>query len=187
MISLLITTWQVLRSRVHVNLFRYGIDVHQPLQASHHLRWEDITGISFATIQDSLWGRTLRTRHRLTIFLMEGKPIKLDHRVDKLLELTTRLKANLYPRLLPGLRARFQSGHQLTFGPISMQSNAIMIRDRKIPWDHVSHITVSDGKLIVETHIQGSDHLYSTRIPIIKIPNLELLLQVLQRGLNQQL
>ena len=187
LVTLFVTAWQVFHARVRVNLFRYGIEVHLPRQASQALRWEDITGIASATIQDSIWGRTLRTRHRLTIYLTKGKPITLDDRVDNLLELTTRLKANLYPRLLPGFRTRFQAGQPLTFGPVSIQSNSILIRKRQIPWEHVYRITVLAGHLVVETRTQESDHSKSLRVPVIQIPNLELLLQVLQRGVNQQL
>jgi hypothetical protein len=181
LVTLFVTAWQVYYARVRVNLFRYGIEVHLPRQASQALRWEDITGIASATIHDGIWGRILRTRHRLTIYLSKGKPITLDDRVDNLLELTTRLKANLYPRLLPGFRTRFQAGQPLTFGPVSVQSNSILIRKKQIPWEHVYRITVLAGHLVVETRTQESDHSKSLRMPVIQIPNLELLLQVLQR------
>ena len=185
-ITLIVTAWQVFQTRVRVDLFRYGIEVHLPRQASQTLRWEDITGIASTTIQDSIWGRVLRTRHRLIIHLTQGKPITFDDRVDKLLELTTRLKANLYPRLLPGFRTRFQAGQQLTFGPISIQSSSIKIRERQLPWEYVNRITVLAGHLVIETRTEKSEHPKSLRVPVIQIPNLELLLQVLQRGLNQQ-
>jgi len=185
--TLLITVWQVFRTRGRVNLYRYGISTHLPLQPSRSLRWEEITGIASATIQDSLWGHTLRTRHQSTIFPTQGMPITLDNHLGNLLELTTRLKANLYPRLLPGLRTRYQTGHQLNFGPISIHLKSVTIRDRQIPWEQVSHITVLSGHLIVETHDHVSDHSNNIRIPGNQIPNLELLLQVLQRGLNEQL
>jgi hypothetical protein len=187
LVTLIVTAWQVFQTRVRVYLFRYGIEVHFPRQASQTLRWEDIAGIASATIQDSIRGHVYRTRHRLTIHLTQGKPITFDDRVDYLLELTTRLKANLYPRLLPGFRTRFQEGQQLTFGPVSIQSSSIKIRERQFPWEHVNRITVLAGHLVIETHTQESEQPKSLRIPVIQIPNLELLFQVLQRGLNQQL
>ncbi len=186
-ITLLITVWQAVRSRLNVILYRYGIEVHLVLKASSSYRWEEITGISSITIQDSLFGKILRTRHLVTIFLVQGDPIRLDDRIGNLLELVTRLKANLYPRLLPGLRSRFQQGQQLAFGPLSIQSHAIYIRGQQIPWDNVSFITVNSGHLLVETLEQGSEQPKKIRISIQQIPNLELLLQVLQRGLSQSL
>jgi hypothetical protein len=186
-LTIMVTVWQVLNARVRVNLFRYGIEVHIPFRTPLSLRWEDITGIASATIQDKLWGHILRTRHQLTIFLTQGKPITLDDHIHSLSEMTTRIKANLYPRLLPGYRARFQAGESLRFGPLSIQANTLSIRNRQIPWVKVTHITVSAGHLVVETHEQGSEHKKNIRIPITQIPNLELLFQVLQRGLNQQL
>jgi hypothetical protein len=185
-LTLLVTAWQVIKARVRVDLFRYGIEVHRLFRTPHSLRWEDITGITSATIQDKLWGYTLRTRLQLMIFITQGKPITFDDQIDNITELTTRIKANLYPRLLPGFRARFQAGQTLSFGPLSIQSNTLIIRNRQIPWEKVTHITVSAGHLVVETHGQGSEHKKNIRIPITQIPNLELLFQVLQRGLSQQ-
>jgi hypothetical protein len=186
-VTLIVTAWQVFQTRVRVYLFRYGIEVHLPRQAPQTLRWEDITGIASATIQDCIWGRAFRTRHRLTIHLTQGKPLTFDDRVDNLLELTTRLKANLYPRLLPGFRIRFQAGQQLAFGPVSIQASSIMIRERQHSWEYVNRITILAGNLVIETRIHESGNLKSFRLPVIQIPNLELLFQVLQRGLNQQL
>jgi hypothetical protein len=184
LITLLVTVWQVFRARVSVILYRYGMDVHIPFRSTHSLRWEDITGIASGNIQDSLWGHIYRTRHHLTVFLTQGKPIALDDRIDNLLEMTTRIKANLYPRLLPGYRTRFKAGKKLDFGPLSIQSNAITLHNKLIPWENVKNITVSAGFLVVETADQRPNYVKSTRIPIIHIPNLELLLQVLQQGLN---
>jgi hypothetical protein len=186
-ITLIISIWQVLRSRIWVNLFQYGISVHLPINSSYSLRWEEITGIASATIQDILLGHILRTHHRLSILLHNGKPIILDDRLDNLLEFTTRLKANLYPRLLPGYRTRFQNGDQLDFGPLSIQSKVLLIRGKELTWDQVNRITVSVGNLIIETQDPRTEHLKNIRIPVTDIPNLELFLQVIQQGMNKSL
>jgi len=88
--------------------------------------------------------------------------------------------------LLPGFRARFQAGQQLIFGPVSIQSSFIKIRERQLPWENVNRITVFAGHLVIETRTQESENPKSFRLPAAQIPNLELLFQVLQRGLNQQ-
>jgi hypothetical protein len=183
--TLLLTIWQIFRTRVMVNLYRYGIETKLPQHPIQALRWEEISGIAVATIQDRMWGITLHIHHRITIQLNQHKPISLDDRIENLLELATRLKANLYPRLLPGLRARFKAGQALSFGPISIHANYIDIREKHIPWELVSRITVVSGHLIVDTHNQKSDHPKNIRVPIHLIPNLELLFQVLQRGLSE--
>ena len=183
--TILITTWQILRAQIRVTLFRYGTEVHLPYQAPQIMRWDDFTGISSITIQDKFLNRTLRTRHQLKIFLTHGKPITLDDRIGNLLELITRLKANLYPRLLPGFRARFKEGRHLSFGPISVQTDNITIREKQISWEYISRITVIAGYVIVEMNEQWPGHPKRFRLPVIQIPNLELLLQILQRSLNQ--
>jgi hypothetical protein len=185
-ITLLITAWQIFRTRTRVILFRYGVQIHTPFRKPYSLHWENITGVASATIQDSLWGRILRIHHRLTMFTTLGKPITLDDRIDNLLELITRIKANLYPRLLPGLRAQYKAGQKLIFGPLSIHKYAITVRDKQIPWEAVNHITMSAGLLVVETRNQEAGKVKITRIPVMYIPNLELLLQIIQWDQNQQ-
>lgn len=186
-LTLCLTIWQAFRTHVGISLFQYGIEVKLPRHPKFIKRWDEITGIVSATIQDRFLGYTIRTHHRLTIMLSHGKPITLDDRVGSLLEMATRLKANLYPRLLPGLHARFQFGQALSFGPISIQLKYLGIRERQIPWEHVGRITVLSGHLIVDTDNNTPDHLKKYRVPIYQIPNLELLFQVLQRGLTEQI
>lgn len=186
-ITLSLTTWLVLRARVKVDIHQYGIEVILPPHSSRSIRWEEINGITSAIIQDTLWGHTFRTRHQITIELILGNVITLDDRFKNLLELTTRLKANLYPRLLPGLRTRFQSGQSLKFGPISIHLNHISVREKQISWENIDRITVLSGHLIINMHKQASVHPKKIREPVNKIPNLELLMQILQRGINEQL
>jgi hypothetical protein len=180
-LTLGLTAWQMHRSRIQVNLYRYGIDVKLPGRSNLSLRWEDISGIASATTQEQIFKHTYHTSHQITLLPTHGKPFSLDDRVDNLTELTTRLKANLYPRLLPGLKVRYQTGNLLSFGPISIQSNYISIRGKRIPWERIGRITVLEGHLVVNSQNSNPNHSQNYHVPVYQIPNLELLLQVLER------
>ncbi len=182
-LTLILAAWQAYRARVRVNLYRAGVDINLPGSTHRSLRWEEITGVSNITTQDSIRGHILRTKHQVKIFPVQGRPITLDDRFDNLLELTTRLKANLYPRILPGLRARFKAGQALSFGPITIQANVLSIRGRQLQWASINHITVLSGRLVIAINDQDVTHPKKISLPIQQIPNLELFLQVLQPGL----
>jgi len=183
-ITLCLTVWQFYRSRVKISLYQYGIGIKLPGRSLRNYRWEEISGIASATIQEKLWGHIIRTRHRCTLYFSQDSPIILDDRVHKISELATRLKANIYPRLLPRLRLQYISGGQLSFGPIGIQLNYLVMKEKQIPWEQIERITVNSGHFCVEKRTQVSDHTLTHRISIDKIPNLELLFQILQRGLN---
>ncbi len=183
-ITLIITSWQFYRSRVSINLYQYGISIKLPGRSIRNHRWEDISGIASATIQEKILGQIIRTRHRCTLFFTQGTSISFDDRVHKITELITRLKANIYPRLLPKLRLQYISGQQLVFGPIGIHINYIDIKEKQIPWDQINRITVNSGHLCIEISNQPAGHTTLHRISIEKIPNLELLFQILLRGTN---
>lgn len=183
-ITLSLTSWQFYRSRVKINLCQYGISIKLPGRSMGNYRWEEISGIASATIQEKFLGHIIRTRHRCTIYFKQDTPIIFDDRVHKITELITRLKANIYPRLLPELRLQFKNGERLIFGPIGIHIDYMVLSKKQIPWEQIGRITVSSGHLCIEIRNKPSDHTSIHRISIEKIPNLELFYQILQRSLN---
>lgn len=183
--TLVITAWQVYRSRINVYLYRDGITVQFPLQKTQALLWNEINAISSASVHEKLWGHSLRIHHKLKIFTTQGKSYTFDDRIHNLPELTTRLKANLYPRKLSNLRSRFKDGHKLVFGPITIDTFSMKINQKNIPWNQVKKMTVNNGHLIIMMKQSGITKPKHLSMPVYQIPNLELLMQVLQQGNNQ--
>jgi hypothetical protein len=103
-------------------------------------------------------------------------------RIENLPELITRLKAHLYPRLYPALQAGFLAGRAVAFGPVSVQAQGLRMRPHNqaiTPWSEIRRVTVRSGELMVELkHLQKGNSL--ARIPVAKIPNLELLLKLIE-------
>lgn len=157
---------------VHKNGLRLGLS-HTKI-----LSWEQIAGISTAITQDRFLGLPLHTSHRATLHPNVGKPIPLSPSLQRFPELITRIKASLYPRLLPGLRADFQTGKWLHFGAVSIQSQALRLQGRQIPWTQVKRITVQSGYLVVE--VDQSQNRFLTS----QILNLELLLELIDLGVK---
>lgn len=143
------------------------------------LRWQEISAITTETIQENFLGIQMRTYWRASLYTAHGISIRLDESLHDLPELISRLKARLYPRLLPQLRARLRSAEWIEFGPLAIHLDALRVQGRSIPWAQVEHLNPQSGYLMVELEDQSR-----RRIPLSEIPNLELLLQLVQQGVH---
>jgi hypothetical protein len=167
------------RVEVHAN----GLVV--ALSRRQFLPWDNLSGIASGVTQTRFLGLPLSTRYQATLYPGMGKPLRLRRTVENLPELLTQSKAALYPRLLSRLEEAFSDGRELYFGSLRVDREELQITDRKpvqppIPWEKVRCIAVQSGWLVVETE-PGE----STRLPVAEIPNLELMLQIIQSGVKR--
>jgi hypothetical protein len=172
----LVTLLWLRESRNFIAVHQNGLRLALPQQRS--LRWDQIAGIGANIEQERFLGIRLRTRSNALIYPNTGKPIQISS-FKELPHLVAQLKAQLYPRLLPGLQDQFNSGQWLHFGPVSIQSDFCRIRARQIPWESVRQVAVRSGDLVVELENDST-----IRLSASEIPNLEILLQIIQTGLN---
>lgn len=176
---LLLAFRRVRQAHRWVALHRNGLKIQWVGGKSQTLFWNQILGLS-CTISEAIFiGRISRTRHSLTLFPANGKPINISDHIKGLSDLNERIKAKIYPHLLPKMRTAFKHGDTLHFGPIQIHEKAIYVREQEIPWNQVARLNVDSGKLVIETQEK-----FPIRIPAGKIPNVELLIQVLQEGVN---
>jgi len=175
---MLLALWRVRQAHRWVILHKNGLHIkwNKPAQI---LLWNQIQGLSCLTTEATFFGLATKTRHRLTLFPISEDQIHLDERLKDLPDLAERIKAKLYPHLLPKMRTAFNNGETLYFGPIRIHKQAIHVREQDIPWEQISRLNVRAGKLVIE-----SPSKFPIRIPVEKIPNIELLIQILQEGIN---
>ncbi len=169
---------------------RRRIDVHKNgilLRRSRvkYLPWTGVAGIASGTSQTFFLGLPLRTHNRVMIYPTVGKPLRLDSSIENLPELLTRLKASVYPRLLEQMSPAFAQGGRLYFGPLSITQSSLQFEigkppARNLPWSQLRSVSVQSGVLVVEPE-QGQ----ALKIPAFNIPNLELLLQIIQSGVKK--
>jgi hypothetical protein len=180
-----------LSARQAVAVFQKGLFLRRGLFRSQKLLWEQIAGIAAESVQEHFLRLPLKIHHQALLYPTLGKPIRLPANLENLPELVSRIKASLYPRLLPKLIENFRAGQWLYFGPLAIQQQSLHLgpprirlsetaaRKGLIPWSRIKHLTIRSGSLMVELH----DHA-PYRIPVAKIPNLELLLQIVQQEVN---
>jgi len=176
---ILLALQRVRRSHRIATLHKEGIMIRWTGGQFHNMRWEDIEALISDTVENKFLGIPLKTRQRLTILSHSGEKVHIDDRIPNLSELTERIKAKIYPRLLPYLRAALQKGDLLYFGPVILQKQAIKLREQGIPWDQVARLSVVSGKLVVESKSNRK-----LRVAVGKIPNVDLLIQLLQEGVH---
>ena len=137
--------------------------------------WKHIEGLTIDDTRYHLLRLTLRTRYRVRLLPTTGKPITLDDRFDNLHGLAEAIKKRCFPRLLPELRAQLQANQWVYFGPLRFNRTQLEMGKRCVPWQQVHSLHVQAGMLVVEL-----DGNRPVRILSAKIPNVELLLQLVE-------
>lgn len=190
---------RVLLARRFVAVHKAGLRLNLPagrlLPFAHpySLRWEQIAGIATETVQERFLGLDLGLTQRAVLYPSLGRPRRLDGSLQRQPELVSRLKAGLYPRLLPGLSERLKAGQWLWFGPLDIQGQALRLPPAwpaarpEVPWSQVRQIGVQAGYLTIEWNdppVQNRSRNRPLRIAVSQIPNLEILLQLVRQGIH---
>jgi hypothetical protein len=193
---LLVLAYRLYLARRFVAVHKGGLHLNMPagrgmnLLQPFKLTWGEIAGIATDATREQFLGLPTRQRLRAVLYPNVGKPVRLDDSLQNLPELISRIKASLYPRLLPSLRAGFEAGQWLYFGEVAIQRQGLRTgratssnHPTAIPWSHIQSISIQSGYLMVEFKE------YSTlpgvqQILVSRIPNLELLLQLVQQGVT---
>lgn len=163
-------------SNRYISIHEDGI--HLALSYPKSYRWEQIGGIATSVSQSLFFGLSKRTRYRAVIHPNIGNPIYISDSFQNLPEMISRIKASLYPRILPSLTQNFLNGQWVFFGPIAIQLKQISIHRRKFEWSHVQRLTIVAGDLVIEL-----TNPRSFRVPASQIPNIELFLEIINSRL----
>jgi hypothetical protein len=161
-----------------VKIYKNGIVIQGMGLKTHRFTWGEISGISCQESKHHFWGMLLKDKIQPVLHPSTGKPVILYSRLPNLRELCARIKAKIYPRMLLKMRTAMRSGSTVYFGPIFFNNQSIHIRKKGYRWNQVTAIDVQNGILRITLKEQPD-----RRIPIAKIPNIELFIQLVQEGL----
>jgi len=181
LVFLALAFYRLVQRRRFIAVYKKGL--HIQLGRARVFRWEEIAGIAFRASRRHFLGIPIQTRYHAVLFPGTGRPVELPGSIQNFPEMVSNIKAHLYPRLAPELHANFQAGQWLYFGPVAIQQTAIKLGSntrpagRTIPWSGVDRLTVQSGYLVVELK-DGPRR----RLPVSQIPNLEILLDLIQSG-----
>ena len=178
---LLVCLYRLVLARRFLAIYENGLQARLSPLRQVTMAWDEITGLSAGSIQDQFLRLSLRNNPTARLYRRRGAPLRLPGSWGKLHEAIPILKARLYPLLMPGLQAEFQSGHGASFGRLTLYPEALRLAGKAIPWTQVARLRVHSGYLLVETFEKRP-----LRLPVVEIPNLELLLQLVDWGINSQ-
>jgi len=173
--ALLLLVYRLRVAHRFIAIYKHGVFLALSLKQSY--RWEQLNGIAAETRQDRLFGFALKPRYLAVLFPTIGKPIRISDAIENLPDLLSRLKANLYPRLMPVLKEQFLAGKWIYFGPLAIQRQYLRIHKRQYAWSQVAQIQVERGYLVIKLRDQPM-----RRLAIGQIPNWELFLQLVNMG-----
>jgi hypothetical protein len=190
-IFILLLILRARRSRLIAVVYRRGLCLKPGFGKARTLTWRQIAGIAASTTHEHFFGIPLGIHQSVTLYPVLGRPIRLSADLERLPELAARIKASLYRRLAQDLRMAFEAGQWLFFGPVAIQKNALQLqrpwlfgRGKQVyQWKQVDQITIQNGFLVIEWADPLTRRKFS-RILASQIPNVELLVQIIQQGVK---
>ena len=178
-IFLLLGLTRLRLSLTEVKVYPGGLSIRTGFGRPGSYDWSDISGLTSSIVEESFFGLPVQNKYKTRLILHSGKSIPLPSKLNDLAELTSRLKASMYPRLLPKLQAEFHNGSWLFFGPLAIQAAGLRLDNREISWQQVKYINVQAGRLVIEFNDRPTQ-----KLPVERIPNLELVLQLIDQRIS---
>lgn len=182
-IFVLLVAHRLLQARSYVAVYQHGLRLHQAPFTTRSFRWEQLSGVSSQAVRETFLSLPLRTYQEAELLPSAGKPVRLDRRLARFPELISRLKAALYPRLMPRLCAAFEAGQWVFFGPVAIHKDGLQVPGRRLPWKQVGRVDFQGGFLVV-TPLSPAGKIAAVKIPLIQISNPELLVQIIQQAVS---
>jgi hypothetical protein len=171
--------WRRVRAtRRMVKIYQHGLRILGSGRRNRAFLWRHLDGIATRHTRDHFLWIPTREHFQVTLHPHIGLPVRLDPRIPNLAELSARIKGKIYPRLLKEYREQRLAGKNLYFGPIVLGSTGLNMQKGNYPWEQITRIDVQHGTLIITL----KDH-HPQKISVGEIPNIELLIQIIQEGI----
>lgn len=141
--------------------------------------WRDIDFLWEKTNHHS-HGSAIRLHVVLTLERNDRVRIKLDnYYFPNLDEIAGHIKREMLQWAWPDLLSSYQGGLDLSFGPLTFHRDGLRKKHDLVSWIDVRDVKVEEGKLII---IRGNKSLTWFKAPIGEIPNLHILLALVQHA-----
>lgn len=112
------------------------------------IRWEQVRAVQ--KIFTSMWG--ISSLNRYMLYQPDFKPLVLDKTFDGFKMLGAEIEREVTRHLLPGAIAAYETGHVVSFGPISVTLSGLSVQaGRKIlPWEDLGEIYEDNGFITIK-------------------------------------
>lgn len=171
--------YRIQRSYHQIKLYEFGLRIRFSPFSQKAYRWEHLGGIASAQIEEQLLGKPMRVVTQAYLYPNVGQPLSLDTQLSDLPRLILMIKEYLYPHLWPALCEDFQLGRWVYFGCLAVQKQTLRLEHRNLAWEDVSRVWVDKGHVVID--LKNQSHI---RCAVIRVPNLELFLRLIDWGIN---
>ncbi|MGH2508022.1 MAG: DUF6585 family protein [Ktedonobacteraceae bacterium] len=137
------------------------------------IRWDQI---------QSIWEKVTRSSYRqstltytYTVLRNDGKIFKQGSPLQKSRDMGLSMMREVVKIQLPLVKAAYQAGQTLAFGPINVDMQGVNNRKEMVPWDQIVRLTVSQGAVSVEQ--RGVQRQWSP-VKSAEVPNLSVLMSL---------
>lgn len=163
-------------------MHRNGLIIHRAFRKDLMIRWNEVTALYVIQEKSSRQAHSYRTIAHIQT--ENNKRISLkESQVENLIHLVTQIKSSVYIHLLPRIMEKFKQGKVLSFGPLEIHKQYVSIKSHLIgfslkhkKWNDIDYVTIRSGYMLIEIHSHKR-----IRIKVSKIPNLEILLSVMNQ------
>jgi hypothetical protein len=174
-------SFRIFSAHKYVIINRRGIKIRQSALEKLDFRWSQISGIAYGNVETNLFGIRLAKQTSVTLFPTIGKPLRIGSEIQNLTGLTLSIKKHLYPLVMPNLRADFDEGKWVFFGPIRINQTSLAFDGRLFDWREIRSIDIISGFLVIGLHNRSR-----IQAKVTNVPNLELLLHLVDWGINRR-
>ncbi len=142
-------------------------------------RWEEVQAISSAITRHYSIGILTGTSHVYKVFNRQTQRVVFTDALINVARLGDEIEQNIYPILYDRASSLYNAGQQLHFGPVMISKAGITVGRRSYLWSDVQEIAIRKGILKVSKTDGG--WFNGAGAPTSKIPNLRVLLSILQQ------
>lgn len=163
-----------------IDLYQNGLEIYRFLRRPVWIPLKDIQGVIENPITEKFLFIKLRSIYHLEVLTYSGKKIKFHTQIVNLPELAARIKASIYPTQKKQIEAHLQAGEAVGFGALIFTDGCLYWKRQLIPWNAITNLEVIAGILSIQQRTAPRPfHKSPTfRIPISKIPNYDLFVQL---------
>lgn len=140
--------------------------------------WRQIRWLSTSVASYGLPSLASIHRIEITIRASDGRRLHLTDSLTDLRQLADTLKHHVYPRLLTECRLAVEQGHTLAFGRLLLTPRGVQKGRTTLDWESVEKVSLSRGQLRIQG--QAGETVVRIRVPVNKVPNVELCAQLIR-------
>jgi hypothetical protein len=148
-------------------------------------RWNEIESLTSQVIKHYTSGIYTGTTRIYTLLRDDGDKLVFDDAFENVEALAGYVRENVFPLLYQVNADLYNSGQQCVFGPVKIsKASGIQIKKKSYAWNQVGEVRIQKGVLSVKK--KDGKWFSGASIPASNIPNLEVLLSILNQVVGVQ-